>query len=289
MIDYERKEIMKSQIAQTSKGPIEYTLLGSGPVVLVSHGTSSNCFSTDISVPLVKAGFSVLTPSRPGYGRTPLEVGPSAAEAAQALIALLDSLSIQTCTVVAISGGGPTGVALAAAFPQRVTRLVLAAALTHPEDRPNEPSYKNQTAFYGPMHGAMWGMLGLMSRLSPRSMARQTLVIFSTHDPDDALSKLSTEGVARICRFYQGRSSRKGALNDAAHTVGADLLEAVRQPTLVIHSREDNSVPFGHAEWSLKHIPQAELCEAGITGHFFWVDPDFQRLAQRMVAFLREK
>jgi pimeloyl-ACP methyl ester carboxylesterase len=278
---------MKSQIAQTSKGPIEYTLLGSGPTVLVSHGTSSNCFSTDVSAPLVEDGFSVLTPSRPGYGRTPLEVGPSASETAQALIALLDSLSIQTCAVVAISGGGPTGVALAAAFPQRVTRLVLAEALTHPEDRPNEPSYKNQTAFYGPMHGVMWGMLGLMSRLSPRSMARQTLVIFSTHDPDDALSKLSTENIARICRFYQGRSSRKGALNDAAHTVGADLLEAVRQPTLVIHSREDNSVPFGHAEWSLKHIPQAELCEAGITGHFFWIDPDLPRITKRLVAFLK--
>jgi pimeloyl-ACP methyl ester carboxylesterase len=278
---------MKSQIAQTSKGSIEYTLLGSGPVVLVCHGTSSNCFSTDISAPLVEAGLSVLTPSRPGYGRTPLEVGPSAAEAAQVLIALLDSLSIQTCAVVAISGGGPTGVALAVGYPQRIQRLILAAALTHPEERPNEPSYKNQTAFYGPMHGVMWGMLGLMSRLSPRSIARQTLVIFSTHDPDDALSKLSTEDIARISRFYQGRSSRNGALNDAAHTVGADLLEAVRQPTLVIHSWEDNSVPFGHAEWSLKHIPQAELCEAGITGHFFWVDPDFQRLAQRMIAFLK--
>ena len=27
--------------------------------------------------------------------------------------------------------------------------------------------YKNQVAFYGPMHCMMWGMLGLMSRLSP--------------------------------------------------------------------------------------------------------------------------
>jgi pimeloyl-ACP methyl ester carboxylesterase len=279
---------MKSQIAQTSQGPVEYTLLGSGPVVLVCHGTSNNCFSTDTSVPLVKAGFSVLTPSRPGYGRTPLSVGRNAAEAAQALIALLDCLLIRTCVVVAISGGGPTGVALAAGFPERVTRLVLAEAITYPENRPNEPSYKNQTAFYGPMHTMIWGMLGLMSRLSPRSMTRQTLAIFSTHDPDDGLGKLSVEDVASICRFYQGRSSRKGALADGAHTVGGGLLESIHQPTLVIHSREDNSVPFAHAEWSLKHIPQAELCEAGLTGHFFWVGPDFPRISQRMVAFLQD-
>jgi hypothetical protein len=33
---------MESQIAQTSKGPIEYTLLRNGPTVLACHGTSSD-------------------------------------------------------------------------------------------------------------------------------------------------------------------------------------------------------------------------------------------------------
>lgn len=278
---------MESHIARTSKGLIEYTFVGSGPVVLVCHGTSSSCRATELSAPLVDAGFSVLTPSRPGYGRTPRSVGLSAAEGAEALVALLDDLQIRTCVVVAISGGGPTGLALAANHPQRVTRLVLAAAVSRPENRPNEPSYKNQAAFYGPMHSVTWGMLGLMSRLSPRAMARQTLALFSTHDPDDGLSKLSPEGIKRICHFYQGSSSRQGALADAAHSVGGDLLRTVPQPTLVIHSREDSSVPFGHAEWSLKHIPRAELCEGGITGHFFYVDPDFPHITERLVAFLR--
>jgi pimeloyl-ACP methyl ester carboxylesterase len=280
---------MKSQIAHTTKGSIEYILLGNGPLVLVCHGTSSNCFSTDVTKPLIEAGFRVLTPSRPGYGRTPLEVGRSAAQSAEALIALLDSLHTQTCSVVAISGGGPTGIVLAAGFPQRVTHLVLAEAISYPENRPNEPSYKNQMAFYGPMHIVMWSLLGLMSRISPRSMARQTLTIFSTHDPEDGLSKLSSADIDSIARFYQGHSSRRGALNDAMHTVGVNLLTQVHQPTLVIHSREDNSVPFAHAEWSLQYIPQAELCEAGFTGHFFWIGPDFAPISQRIGAFLQEK
>jgi pimeloyl-ACP methyl ester carboxylesterase len=277
---------MKSQIAQTAHGSIEYTLLGNGPVVLVCHGTSSNCFSTEMAGPLVEAGFSVLTPSRPGYGRTPLNGCRTAAEAAQAMVALLDSLLIPACAVVAISGGGPTGVALAGGFPLRVARFVLAEAVTRPEDRPNEPSYKDQAAFYGPMHFLTWGLLGLMSRLSPRGMARQTLAIFSTHDPEDGMRKLSAEDVQEICRFYQGHSSRKGALNDGTHTVGVDLLKSIRQPTLVIHSREDKSVPFSHAEWSLKHISQAEMCQAGCTGHFFWIGPDYPLIMQKLVAFL---
>jgi len=278
---------MKSQIAQTSKGPIEYTLLGKGPVVLACHGTSSNCFSTDSYAPLLEAGFRVLTPSRPGYGRTPLEVGRTAAQAAEALVVLLDSLKIQTCSVVAISGGGPTGVALAAGFPDRVRRLALVAAVTRPEDRPNEPAYRSQAAFYGPLHGMMWGMLGLISNLSPRSMARQSLTIFSSHDPDDGMRRLPAEDIEVIRRFYQGQSSRQGALNDGTHAVGKELLQTVHQPTLVIHSREDKSVPFSHAEWSLEHIPQAELCEGGFTGHFFWVGPDFQAISRRLVTFLR--
>jgi pimeloyl-ACP methyl ester carboxylesterase len=258
---------------------------GRRAVLVRVHAAGLN--PTDINICQGRLILLFPDPSRPSYGRTPLEAGSGAAEAATALVALLDSLQIQTCALVAISGGGPTGVALSAGYPPRITQLVLAAAITHPEDRPNEPSYKSQATFYGPMHNLKWGMLGLMSRLSPRAMARQTLAIFSTHDPDDGLSKLSPENIAQICRFYQGRSSRQGALADNSHKVGADLLRSIHQPTLVIHSREDNSVPFGQAEWSLQHIPQAELCEAGITGHFFWVDPEYPRICQRLIAFLR--
>jgi pimeloyl-ACP methyl ester carboxylesterase len=277
---------MNSQIAQTTKGPIEYTLLGTGSMVLVCHGISSNCFSTSVAEPLVEAGFQVLTPSRPGYGRTLSNVGKTTEQAAEALIALLDSLSVQTCAVYAISGGGPTGIALAARYPQQVTRLILAGAISRPENRKNELNYQNQMSFYGPMHGVMWGILGIIGRLSPQSMARQTMTIFSTHDPADSMSRLTSQDIDKICRFYQGQSSRQGALNDSKHTVGVELLRMIKQPTLVVHSREDNSVPFSHAEWSLKNIPNTELCEAGFTGHFFWIGPDFPQINQRMVKFL---
>lgn len=278
---------MKSQLVRTSRGLFEYTLLGSGPVVLICHGTSENCYSTHAFDPLLAAGFSLLTPSRPGYGRTPLDVGRSSAQAADALMVLLDNLEIQVCSVIAVSGGGPTGIALAANYPQRVNCLVLMAAVSRPEDRPNEAAYARQMAFYGPLHGVWWRLLGLVSNLSPHSMARQTLAIFSTHDSDDALSKLSPEGVEAIRHFYKGRSSRQGALNDATHTVGKELLQTISTPTLVIHSREDKSVPFSHAEWSLQHIPSATLCEAGLTGHFIWVGPDYQTISEQLIAFLR--
>jgi len=278
---------MNSQIAHTPHGPIEYTLLGSGPVILACHGTSSDCYSHEGAAPLLEAGFSILTPSRPGYGRTPLQSGRTAAQAAEALVGLLDCLNIQQCSVMAISGGGPTGIALAANHPERVRCLALVAAISRPEERPNEPGYQQQKTFYGPLHGVMWGMLRMLSRSSPERLARQTMTIFSTHDPEDSMRRLSRQDVETIGRFYRGRSSRKGALNDLTHTAGKELLQKIRMPTLVVHSREDASVPFSHAEWSLEHIAGAELCEAGFTGHFFWVGPGYGEISQRLAAFVR--
>jgi pimeloyl-ACP methyl ester carboxylesterase len=103
------------------------------------------------------------------------------------------------------------------------------------------------------------------------------------------MKRLSAEDIERISRFYRGHSARQGALADAGHTVGPEVLQAIQQPTLVVHSREDASVPFSHAEWSLENIPQAELCEGGFTGHFFWIGPDFERIRQRMAGCLQEK
>jgi pimeloyl-ACP methyl ester carboxylesterase len=76
-------------------------------------------------------------------------------------------------------------------------------------------------------------------------------------------------------------------MNDLGHQVGKELLQKVQVPTLVIHSREDKSVPFSHAEWTLAHISHAELCESGVTGHFYWVGPDTQKVCQQLTTFLK--
>lgn len=278
---------MKSQFAQTMKGPIEYTLQGHGPAVLVCHGTSENCYSGSSLAPLLDAGFSLLTVSRPGYGRTPSDVGRSNVEAADALVALLDQLEIPQCSLIAISGGGPTGVTLAANYPERVNSLVLIAANTYTENRQNEPGYASQKAFYGPLHGLFWGMLRLFSTISPYKAALQTLTIFSTHDPKETISRLSSEDIRALSHFFHGQSSRQGALNDLTHVVTREVMQKITSPTLIIHSREDASIPFHHAEWSLENIPNARLCESGSTGHFYWIGPDYERISDSMIDFLR--
>jgi predicted alpha/beta-fold hydrolase len=71
--------------------------------------------------------------------------------------------------------------------------------------------------------------------------------------------------------------------------VAKQLLEKVSIPTFVVHSHEDKSVPFSHAEWSMQNIPRTTLCESGITGHFIWIGPEYSEITRQMVEFLCDR
>lgn len=66
----------------------------------------------------------MIAPSRPSYGGTPLGTGCTPVEQADALAALLDTLGLEQVAVLAMSGGGPSGYALAGAHPDRVCCLL---------------------------------------------------------------------------------------------------------------------------------------------------------------------
>jgi 2-hydroxy-6-oxonona-2,4-dienedioate hydrolase len=97
-----RNEVTKnlardSVVVQTAKGPIEYAELGHGPAVLMIHGTPGGYDQTYQILKVDHAETGVLryiVPSRPGYLRTPLSVGKTPKEQADAFAALLDSLKI---------------------------------------------------------------------------------------------------------------------------------------------------------------------------------------------------
>src|SRR5271166_6191181 len=95
------------EIAETAKGPVEFAMAGTGPVILQLHGGASGYDQTlALSWDLHEAGFTVLSPSRPGYLRTPLTTGASPEQAADVLAGLLDVLSIDKVCVMGTSGGG---------------------------------------------------------------------------------------------------------------------------------------------------------------------------------------
>lgn len=114
----------RSHTVQTSKGQIEYVTKGEGETWLLLHGGHSSCHEVFGVEEIQAANMSAVIPSRPGYGKTAASVGESAAEAAQAIITLLDQPFMAKVSVLAISAGGPTALHLAARYPERVEKLV---------------------------------------------------------------------------------------------------------------------------------------------------------------------
>ena len=61
-----------NHVAQTTRGPVEYRIVGQGPVILVLGGGHTNCDSSlGHEQFFLHQGYQLLIPSRPGYGKTP--------------------------------------------------------------------------------------------------------------------------------------------------------------------------------------------------------------------------
>ena len=118
-------------IAELSGGPVGYRFDRRGDdTVLIFHGghmRASLALGEDVFEEL---GYSVLVPSRPGYGTTPLHADSSPEGFAATTTYLCAQLGIQRlAAVVAISAGGRTALALAASYPDLVPRLILESAV----------------------------------------------------------------------------------------------------------------------------------------------------------------
>src|SRR5690606_30495134 len=116
------------------------------------------------------ARFKLITPSRPGYGRTPVTDASGPARTADLIAAMLETLSIPRVAVIGISAGGPSAIALAAQHPGRVDRLILISAVTHRWLSPEDPLYKKGKRLFAPgIERYTWAMFRTLFGLFPKA------------------------------------------------------------------------------------------------------------------------
>jgi pimeloyl-ACP methyl ester carboxylesterase len=275
-------------VAQTKAGQVEYTLQGQGSVVLKLTGSMDDCESPGGKEALLAAGFSILTPSRPGYGKTPLSVGRTAPEAADAMVALMDTVGVSNADVIAESCGGPTAIYLAARHPERVRKLVLEEAVSKYMKDLDPKGFETRKKFYDSQYGYMGFMLKVLARVAPRSLARVTMSIFGTHDPAEAVKEMSKADIDGLCSFYLRWQPSWGqaASNDMEQGTEDAVLNSIKAPTLIVHSREDAAVPFAVAEYSHANIAGSELWEAPTWSHMI-SGPGAAAVDTKVVEFLK--
>jgi pimeloyl-ACP methyl ester carboxylesterase len=248
--------------AKTPQGNVEYTLTGEGHMtVLALHGAMGGHDQAELLGRTVgDPQFRYLSVSRPGYLGTPLSVGKTPEEQADAYAALLDALEIQKVAVIAISGGGPSAIHFALRHRDRCRCLVLISTCGQ---RVTErlPVGFYMLKFLGRWPGLLRGIRGKgmqdLEGFLRRSVSDPDILARTLHDPE--VRPLLEE----MMRMSSDRISERlpGTFNDVTTTRTCDYpLEQIAVPTLVVHGAADKFVPFEqHGKILASRIPGAEL------------------------------
>lgn len=273
---------MSQTIAKTAKGPIEYRLEGSGPTVVVLNGGHCSRETRLSHEKLAEHGFSVLTPSRPGYDSTPSEVGKTAQAAADALAALLDALHIPAVDVIGISAAGPTALAFVQQHPSRVRKLILESAVAIDWD---EQAKRRSRIGFGRAAKVTWAIMhGLLKRF-PMLIIKVLLRDLTTLDVNLVLERMGPEDFAFVKRMLQTSQASTGFVNDIEHTV--ENLSTITKPVLVMYSPNDGTVSPRNARRIANEITTSELYEVPSDTHLIWIGDSAKAVWQKRLSFLQ--
>ncbi|HTJ36460.1 MAG TPA: alpha/beta hydrolase [Dactylosporangium sp.] len=267
-------------------GPIEYRLeQRGGDVLLVMHGGHLRAELALGEDTFAAAGYTILAPSRPGYGRTPLQAGPTPARFADTVAALCARLGItRVAAVVGISGGGPTAVTMAARHPGLVQRLVLVSGVGFRPWPDRLTRLGSHLVFRPGVEALTWAGIRLFLRAAPAAALRTLLAGVSNHPTAAITAGLRDDDRATLVELFSAMRSGAGFLNDLRPA--ADVTASVTQPAMVIATRADRGVPFAHAESLTATIRRAELVESHAGSHLVWFAADWPAIAARITAFL---
>ncbi|PRX57220.1 alpha/beta fold hydrolase [Flagellimonas meridianipacifica] len=278
---------MSSSIIHTRHGVIEYRSVGNGHPIVFVHGGHSNCYETLTHKSFDLSKFRLLTPSRPGYGNTPLAGNQTPSKAAQLIVELMKFLSIEKAIIYGISAGGLTAIKLAEEYPDYVEKLILASAVSKKWLDSKDKIYKTaQIIFHPKIEGVTWGMVRFFSKVFPRIIAKSFFSQFSTF-PSQKLGKKDIDELILALKAYR---SKRGFLNDLNQNISSESIKKIQAPCLVIHSKYDNSVPLEHAIHAHELINNSTLVELNNEwGHLFWIGRDSEDSLNVINKFINEK
>lgn len=286
-----------SEIADLPSGPMEYTLHGEGMPVVVFHGAPGG-YDQGVALAgfLTGEGFEIVSPSRPGYLRTPLASGPSPAEQADAVSWLLEELEVDRVAVMGFGHGGPAALEFARKYSPRIQALVLVSAVTTPDTPPAATPFPlvilralrsdfrsclfAETARHLPTRA----LLSAAPFLSPASPGGETPWAAAVRQSPAQLDDF--QQLANALSPIRPRET--GTANDLLQvdTLGPIQLGDIRTPTLVVHGAMDRFVPNAMAQAAASTIPDAKLLLVPDAGHLPTLGQHGDSVRRSIVEFL---
>jgi pimeloyl-ACP methyl ester carboxylesterase len=229
--------------------PFYYASVGEGLPFFFQHGMGAD-ITQPLSIGGSLAGCRMIAMDCRGHGQTEASLDPtriSFPQFAADLVALLDALSIERAVVGGISMGAGVALALALAYPERVSKLILVRPAWL--DRPFPPNLR-----WFPMAAALL-------REYPASEAARRCQESPEFSELNAASKPAADSL--LGQFFRPRArERAGILARMPASVPvASLTECqrLRVPTLVIVNSRDPVHPDTLGEQLAAAIPGATL------------------------------
>lgn len=255
----------KSKVVTVSSGDIEYLESGSGPAVLVIHGSGGGFDQGELLARAVLgAGFHWIAPSRFGYLRSTLPKGATFEDQADAYARLLDHLGLKRVAVVALSQGGPSALFFAIKYPEHVNSLILlscgvSSSADVKQAQANRAGDTLKTIF---KYDFVYWAVSTVFR-------RQLMGLMGAND--EVIAKLSADElrtVDEVIDFMNPVKPRSaGVALDNRAAMPNERIAAIRAPTLIFHAVDDNLQLFRNAEFAAATIPGARLSRFERGGH----------------------
>ncbi|GAB3971444.1 alpha/beta hydrolase [Actinoallomurus acanthiterrae] len=284
-----------TQTIEVSGATVEYRLERRGPrIVLMLHGGHMRAGLPLGEQVFADTGYTILAPSRPGYGRTSLAAGPTPARFCDLVTALCRELGIETVTaVVGQSAGGPTAVTMAARHPDLVQRLILQSAVGFLPWPPRRIRTGAALLFAPRAEKMTWALTHSLMRRAPRLGLRLLLRDLTMRPVGPFLTALGDEHRSLLVELFGRMRSGSGFAADlramADPSAQEHLPATVRQPTLVIATPNDGAVRFAHARSLAAAIPHGHLVTSRADSHFIWFSDDYPTIAAMITDFLTEQ
>jgi 2-hydroxy-6-oxonona-2,4-dienedioate hydrolase len=255
----------KSTVISSAYGDIEYTEGGTGPHVLVIHGSGGGYDQGELIVQaFLDNRFHWIAPSRFGYLGSTFHDGATFDDQAHAYAALLDHLGLESVAVVAFSHGGPSALLFAALYPERVSSLTLVSAgvVAASTGDQGQADRKGSTLTTIYKHDWLyWGMTKLFKKQFMGLMG-------ATDDVIAELTPGQQELVDRIIEEMNPVSVRSAGVGfDNRAKLPGDRIAAIQAPTVIVHATDDTLQPYHNAEFAAATIPGARLVRFERGGH----------------------
>ena len=255
----------RSAVIPSPFGDIEFTQGGSGPHVLMIHGSGGGYDQGELLVQaLIGDAFHWIAPSRFGYLRSTFHQGATFDDQAHAYAHLLDTLGIEKVAVVTMSHGGPSALLFAALHPERVSSLTLVSAGVAASAAGNQAEANRKGEMLVKIYNydvLYWAATTLFKKQFMGLMGADAEVVAG-------LTPQQREMATHIIDYMNPASPRSaGAAFDNKAAMPNERIAAITAPTLVVHAKDDALQLFHNAAFAAATIPGARLLSYDKGGH----------------------